>query len=125
MKLDRITLFKLMFCALDEVWAQNKADNLSDYLDEASPFYCEEGSFDPAVYDEFCLAYNRWEYGFANYGYEFILWYLDNLDSYYGDIKSFFLRKTKDQYIEFCQHNIVMSEEELKKKFHRPFSQNQ
>lgn len=124
MKFDRLTLFKLMFCVLDDVWAQEKAESLSDYLDEASPFYCEEGSFDPAVYDEFCSLYEKWESNFNDYGYEFILWYLDHVDSYYGDIKSFFLKKTKDQYIAFCQQNIALSKEELKAKFHRPFSES-
>ena len=120
MTIKPITLFKLLFCALTEVWKSNEVDNLADYLSEALPFAAPEGSFDPAVYDDFKMAFLKWDKGYEEYGYDFVLWYLENIDSYYGDIKSLFLTLPKEEYIRACDVNIALSDDEMIEKYLLP-----
>ena len=102
MKLNAIDVYKNMFFVLDEIWAKNKDEMLSIFLSEADPTLCQEGSADPIVYEDF-LKFCPKEIETNDFGYEYILNYLSNLDSYYGDIKSFFLTISKESFVDKCK----------------------
>ena len=115
MKLTSIQVFKLMYCALDDLWSNNKDDKLAIYLSEANPFICEEGSADPVVYNDFKQYFGE-EQELYDYGYECITDYLRKLDSFYGDILSLFLMISLDEYQKKAIYNLSLSEEQLKQQ---------
>lgn len=110
---DRFQLFKLMICVLAEIWKESPNDGLGSYLDEANPFCVEEGSFDPAVYEDFKESYNKWKNSFDDYGYNFICNYLKKLDSYYGDIYGLFSRLSKEAYLVLAKEIVAKEDTDL------------
>lgn len=115
MKLTSIQVFKLMYCALDDLWSTNNDEKLAIYLSEANPFACEEGSADPVVYNDFKNHFGK-ERELCDYGYEFITDYLKKLDPFYGDILSSFLTIALDEYQKKAIYNLSLSEEQLKEQ---------
>lgn len=107
-----IQLFKLMYLALTKEWEKEKEEQFGLYLSEADPFITGNDSADPAVFEDFYKAFNK--YGsYDDYGYDFILKYLSELDPFYGDIKKYFARIDKQQYITDSQKLSLMSDEDL------------
>ena len=107
-----IQLFKLMFLALTSEWEKEKEDQFGLYLSEADPFVTGDDSVDPVVFEDFKKAFNN--YGsYDDYGYNFILKYLSELDPFYGDIKKYFARIEKQQYIANSEKYSSMSDEDL------------
>ena len=98
MKINSFQLFKTIYLLLDNVWEQNQEEDLRIYLSDADPIFYENGqSLDPVVFEDFNNLYNQQ----ANKGmsdYEFALYYLENLDPYYGDIKKYFLLVPKEDF---------------------------
>ena len=112
-----IQIFKTMFLALNKEWEKEKDEGLGLYLSEADPFVTGNDSVDPVVFEDFNLAFKK--YGsYDEYGYSFIQRYLEELDSYYGDIKQFFSRIDKQQYLTDSEKYSSMSDEELIDLFH-------
>lgn len=116
MKYQAIQIFKLMYCALDDLWSKTNDVGLSIYLSEANPFLCEKGSADPIVYNDFAKLFGE-EKEIDDFGYAFIITYLKQLDTYYGDILSNFAKLTREEYVAICERNISLSDEELKNKY--------
>ena len=115
MYLTAYQVFVFMYCILDDIWATNNDEHLSIYLSEANPFACDEGSADPIVFNDFVKLFGANQI-LDDFGYEIIVKYLKQLDSYYGDILVFFFKISKSEYIEKCQKLITLSKEELKKQ---------
>lgn len=98
MKTNSFQLFKTIYLLLDDVWKKNQEEDLRVYLSDADPIFYENGqSLDPVVFEDFNSLYNQQ----ANKGmpdYEFALYYLENLDPYYGDINKYFLSVSKEVF---------------------------
>ena len=107
-----IEVFKLMYLTLVKERGKQKDDRFGLYLSEADPFITGDDSADPAVFDEFKTAFGK--YGsYDEYGYGFILRYLEELDPYYGDLKKYFVKTDKQQYLSDAEQYSSMSDEEL------------
>ena len=91
-------LFEKMYRMLHEIWEQTQDEDLRIYLSDANPLFCDDGkSLDPVVSEDFDKLYNEKQ----NCGikdYDFILLYLEKLDSYYGDIKKYFKSIPRDEF---------------------------
>ena len=108
-------IFQLMFLILDELNEEKKNENLITYLTDANPFMRRgETSVDEVVYSEFKESFLKYD-NKDDYSYNFICYYLKNLDPYYGDIYSIFITLTKDEYVGTCE-NIINNQPELLKK---------
>ena len=107
-----IQIFKLMYLALTKEWEKEKDEQFGLYLSEADPFVTGDDSVDPVVFEDFKNAFAI-SGSYDDYGYDFILDYLSNLDSFYGDIKKYFIRINKAQYIADSEKYSSMSDEEL------------
>lgn len=91
-------LFKTMYLILDEIWEETQAENLRIYISDADPFLCDdEESADPVVLEDFCILYDKMKDSKMS-DYDFIIYYLENLDPYYGDIKQYFLSCTRYEF---------------------------
>ena len=98
MKTDAYNLFKSLFLILDKMWEENQDEELRIYLSDADPMFCENGtSSDPAVFEEFEKMYNEKKTEDLS-DYSFIVYYLEHLDSFYGDIKKFFVRISEEDF---------------------------
>lgn len=107
-----IQIFKLMYLALNKEWQKDKNELFGLYLSEADPFLTGDDSADPAIFDDFLKRFK--EYGTYNdYGYDFILEYLANLDPYYGDIKKYFLKINKQEYLSSSENYSKLSDKEI------------
>ena len=116
MKLTAIQIFTLMYCVLDDAWSIYKDEKLAIYLSEANPFVCDDESADPVVFNDFKKQYGT-ERELNDYGYGFIVEYLAQLDSYYGDILSFFKTLVLDEYKKKAAQLLSFSKEQLKQKY--------
>ena len=98
MKTNPFQLFKAMYLLLDNVWEQNQEEDLRIYLSDADPIFYENGqSIDPVVFEDFNNLYNKQ----SNSGmsdYDFVLFYLENLDPYYGDVKKYFIDISENDF---------------------------
>ena len=93
-------------------WEKDKNELFGLYLSEADPFLTGDDSADPAVFDDFIKCFEK--YGsYDDYGYEFIIKYLNDLDPYYGDIKKYFLRIDKQEYIKMSEYFSQLSDKEI------------
>lgn len=107
-----IQLFKLMFLALTKEWEKEKDESFGLYLSEADPFVTGDDSVDPVVFEDFKKLFDK--YGtYEDYGYDFVLKYLSELDPFYGDIKKYFTRIPKQQFVDDSKKYSQMSDEEL------------
>ena len=112
-----IQILKLMHIALTKEWEKEKDKKLGLYLSEADPFVTGDDSVDPVVFEDFKSAFEK--YGtYDEYGYAFIDKYLGELDPFYGDLKRFFARIEKQQYLIDSEKYSSMSDEELIDLFH-------
>ena len=97
MKTDAFKLFKAMYLSLDKIWEENQEEDLRVYLSDADPLFFENGkSMDPVVFEDFNTAYAKAPESLDDY--DFIISYLSNLDSYYGDIKKYFLQVSREEF---------------------------
>ena len=114
---EPIQVFKLMYLALNKEWETDKNELFGLYLSEADPFLTGDDSADPAVFDDFLECFGK--YGsYDDYGYEFIINYLNDLDTYYGDIKKYFLQIDKQEYIKLAEQYSHLSDREIIKLNH-------
>ena len=112
-----IQVFKLMYLALNAEWEKDKNELFGLFLSESDPFLTGDDSADPAVFNDFLKCFEK--YGtYDEYGYGFILKYLANLDSFYGDIKKYFLNIDKNKYIEDSEKYSQLSDDEIIKLNH-------
>lgn len=97
MKNDAIKLFNIMYSFLDDIYQKDNSEELLVYISDANPTVCLDGkSLDPVVFEDFEKMYNNASNDMSDY--DFILYYLSNLDSYYGDIKKYFLMIAKEDF---------------------------
>ena len=98
MKTNPTKLFETMYQILQEIWKNTQAEDLRIYISDANPLFCGDGkSLDPVVSEDFDNLYEQKKDSDMS-DYEFILYYLDNLDKYYGDIKSYFITISKEEF---------------------------
>ncbi len=91
-------LFKKMYLCLDSIWDKNQEEDLRLYLSDADPLFYENGtSLDPVVFEDFKKIFNEKQREQIT-DYDFVLCYLSQLDSYYGDIKKYFLTISKEEF---------------------------
>jgi hypothetical protein len=95
-------VFTNFYYALDYIFDLTKSTELGDYLSGANPFlFAEEGSADPAVYDEFEKAFCA-EFGTktvnAESAYNWINKYVDILKN--DAVKNAFKKITLQMWIE-------------------------
>lgn len=96
-------LFATMYKILDELWESTQAEDLRIYVSDADPFLCGDGeSADPVVSEDFNALFEQ-KKGSDISDYDFIIYYLENLDPYYGDIKKYFISIPRDE----CEAKIV------------------
>ncbi len=97
METKSFQLFKAMYKILDEIWENTQAEDLRIYVSDADPIFYENGnSLDPVVFEDFnALFEQKKDSGMSDY--DFIVYYLENLDPYYGDIKKYFVSIQKDK----------------------------
>lgn len=69
--------FVLMYYALDSAYQDSPNEELLDYISDLNPFiWADEGSADPAEYEEFKAAFQK--YGTIDaYGYVFVKSYIN------------------------------------------------
>lgn len=97
MKNDAIKLFNVMYSFLDDIYQKDNSEELLVYISDANPTVCLDGkSLDPVVFEDFESMYNKVSSDMSDY--DFILYYLSNLDSYYGDIKKYFLQISREEF---------------------------
>ena len=90
-------LYELMYRILQEVWEDTQAEDLRIYVSDANPLFCGDGtSLDPVVSEDFNNLYEQ-KKSSGMTDYDFIVYYLENLDPYYGDIKKYFLSIPKEE----------------------------
>ncbi len=107
-----IQVLKLMYLALNKEWEKDKNELFGLYLSEADPFLTGDDSADSAIFADFLKRFE--EYGtYEDYGYEFILKYLNDLDPFYGDIKGYFLKISKQEYINYSEKYSQLSDIEI------------
>lgn len=107
-----IEIFKMMYLVLDKIWQKNKDEQFGLFLSEADPFETGIDSADPAVFFEFTKQFEK--YGtYENYGYNFIVQYLSNLDPIYGDIQKQFLSMPMEEFEKDCETYSNMSDKEI------------
>lgn len=95
----KFKLFKALYDILNENYQIQKTDELAKFLSEADPYaYAENVSYDPAVFDEFCDIYDFCIKNKMN-DYDLLVYYLEHLDPYYGEIKKYFLLIPKDECV--------------------------
>ena len=105
-------IFQLMYLTLEKLINKDSDDKLN-FLEDANPYILEgENSCDPFVYIEFRNAFK--DSDSKDYGYDFILSYLQKLDSYYGDLYSLFKNISKEEYIDNC--NKILNNKSIKLK---------
>ena len=91
-------LFATMYKVLNEIWESTQAEDLRIYVSDADPFLCDDGeSADPVVSEDFNALYEQ-KRGSNITDYDFIIYYLENLDPYYGDIKKYFITVSKEEF---------------------------
>lgn len=97
MKTTEYELFKKMYLILNDLWENNQEEDLRIYVSDANPLFNEDGrSLDPVVFEDFKNLYKqKKDSGISDY--DFIIYYLENLDPYYGDIKKYFVSIPKDE----------------------------
>ena len=97
---DSKKLFIAMYKILEDEWKSTQAEDLRIYVSDADPLFCGDGiSIDPVVSEDFnALFEQKKNSGMSNY--DFIVYYLENLDPYYGDIKKYFLSSTSEELEE-------------------------
>ena len=111
-----IQIFKLMYLSLSSIWKHDQDTLFGLYLSEADPFVTGDDSADPVIYEDFLASFKQ--YGtYDDYGYDFIIKYLSNLDPYYGDLLSRFLTISKQQFIQESKENVLLTDEEIVAKF--------
>ncbi len=89
-----------MYKILDEIWENTQAEDLRIYVSDADPFLCDDGeSADPVVSEDFNTLFEQKKNSEIS-NYDFIIYYLENLDPYYGDIKKYFLSSTSEELEE-------------------------
>ena len=97
MKNDAIKLFNVMYSFLDDIYQKDNSEELLVYISDANPTICLDGkSLDPVVFEDFETMYNKVPGDMSDY--DFVLYYLSNLDSYYGDIKKYFLQISREEF---------------------------
>lgn len=97
MKNDAIKLFNVMYSFLDDIYQKDNSEELLVYISDANPNVCLDGkSLDPVVFEDFEATYNKAPSDMSDY--DFIIYYLSNLDSYYGDIKKYFLQISREEF---------------------------
>ena len=97
MKNSAYELFEKMYLILDDLWKSNQEEDLCIYISDANPIFCENGrSLDPVVFEDFNNLYEQKKNSDIT-DYDFIVYYLDNLDPYYGDIKKYFISISKEE----------------------------
>ena len=107
-----IQVFKLMYLALQQQWEKDVDEKLGLYLSEADPFLTGNDSADPTVFEDFLKCFEK--YGsYDNFGYDFIIKYLLELDPYYGDIKQYFMSIDKETYISNSIKYAKLSDKEI------------
>ena len=107
-----IQVLKLLYLALQEEWELTKDSLLGQYLSEADPFVVGDDSVDPVIFEDFLSSFEK--YGtYEEYGYNFILKYLSDLDPYYGDLKQYFLNIDKQKYIKESEKYSQLSDKEI------------
>ena len=112
-----IQILKLMYLALNKEWEKDKNELFGLYLSEADPFVVGNDSADPAIFDEFIKCFKK--YGsYDDYGYDFIIKYLNDLDPYYGDIKKYFLQIEKQDFIKLAEQYSQLNDREIIKLNH-------
>lgn len=112
-----IQILKLMYLALNREWEKDKDELFGLYLSEADPFLTGDDSADSSIFADFLKCFEK--YGtYDEFGYDFILKYLTNLDPYYGDIKKYFLDIDKKKYIEESEKYSQLSDIEIIKLNH-------
>lgn len=112
-----IQVLKLMYLALNEEWEKDKDDLFGLFLSEADPFLTGDDSADPAIFADFLKCFEK--YGtYDEYGYDFILKFLTDLDPYYGDIKKRFLNINKQKYIQDSEKYSQFSDKEIIELYH-------
>ena len=112
-----IQIFKLMYLALNKEWEKEKNELFGLYLSEADPFLTGDDSADPAIFADFLKCFEIWG-AYDEYGYEFIIKYLTDLDPYYGDLKKYFLNIDKQTYIEDSEKYCQLTDIEIIKLNH-------
>ncbi len=94
---DSKKLFKAMYQILEEEWESTQAEDLRIYVSDADPFLCDDGeSADPVVSEDFNNLFEQKKSSEMS-DYDFIVYYLEKLDPYYGDIKKYFVSIPKDE----------------------------
>ena len=98
MESNATQLFEKMYNVLHEIWKNTQAEDLRIYVSDANPLFCGDGkSLDPVVSEDFDNLYERNKNSGMS-DYDFVLFYLENLDPYYGDIKKYFLSVSKEEF---------------------------
>ena len=112
-----IQVLKILYLALSPKWESTRDDLLGQYLSDSDPFVVGNDSADPAIFDEFVKCFKK--YGsYDDYGYDFIIKYLNDLDPYYGDIKKYFLQIEKQDFIKLAEQYSQLNDREIIKLNH-------
>lgn len=99
-------LFEALYKILQEIWRETQAEDLRVYLSDADPLLCGDGiSADPVVSEDFDNLYKNKKNSQIS-DYDFLIYYLENLDPYYGDIKKYFTSIPRD----VCESKIASME---------------
>ena len=87
---DIYKVYLAIYNLLDEIYQNTKQEDLLRYLSDADPTVCNDGeSLDPSVFSDFKSIFERCIDDNMS-DYDFLAYYLANLDPYYGNIKKYF-----------------------------------
>lgn len=103
MIIEPFVTFQLMFLILDALNDEKPNEKVIVYLADANPFMREgENSVDVVVYQEFKDEYLKY-FDHSNYSYNFIKYYLKNID-YYENIYELFCTISQEEYVDTCKN---------------------
>ena len=92
---NALKLFHAMYQILDDLYSGE--EDLLIFISDANPSFClDKKSIDPAVFEDFEMLFKQ-KIGDGISDYEFILYFLEHLDPYYGDIKKYFISIPRDE----------------------------
>ncbi len=92
-------LFTFLFSELDVQWEKCRDSDLGHFLSEMNPYlYEEEGSADPAIYEDFKIFFQNKKIEF-DYGFKSIQDYLDSI-TFYPNLKRFICKITREEWIK-------------------------
>ncbi len=100
----KFSLFVTIYNVVKYIYKNKKITGLEKFLSDADPFFWDdEGSFDPALYNDFANEMHL-NFDYSDEGYETMIEYFNKLDNYYIETKRVMQNLSEAEYNEIITH---------------------